>query len=110
MYNGFDVTFEYCVHVCALFIIFVIVLYVTLYVLYFYGLFNILLSYWSAYRFTILYICTPVHMCMNVTNLNTNVCEWKIFLTELFPFLAVLKHYEYDVSCVTWFTLSSAFQ
>jgi hypothetical protein len=72
-----------------------------LYVFYFYDLFNILLSYWSTYRSAELYVCTPVHMYVKVTNLNTNVCEWMIFFTGDFPFLAVLKHYKYEVSFVS---------
>lgn len=58
-------------------------------------------SYFHIDQLTNLQNCMYAHLytCVKFTNLNTYVCEWKIFFTEDFP-LAVCKH-EYEVSFVS---------
>jgi len=38
--------------------------------------------------------------CLKLTNLNTNICAWKIFLIDDIPISPVPNYYEYWIFCI----------
>jgi len=40
-----------------------------------------------------------MYNCLKLTSLNTNICDWKIFLIDYIPISPVPNYYEYRIFC-----------